>query len=150
MFWLILLIIMIGILGYLRLSFKPFYEVTEAEDLTEPQHLYRLQSQLEVKQVFFDSEVSDYCVVYFAPKRKETVHDHAKMNGILDLAVERFHALDEEEQEAFKGLVIDRMEGNEDIFSRLMNDAEFRELAQDNLGQKLYKVLAQDNVSEAD
>jgi type I restriction enzyme R subunit len=284
-------------------SFKPFYEVTEADVLTEPYHMYRLQGQIEEKQIVFESEANDFCAVYFVPKRKESVHDHAKMNGILDLAVERFKALEDDEQEEFKslcvdfrnmyaflsqvipyqdsdleklytylrflltklprraagpayhledeveleyyrlqkisegsidlgtgegtplkgpsdvgtgqadeekirlsevidilndrfgtdfteadqlffdqieaeakvddslkqaakvnsmsdflqifkksfeGLVIDRMEGNEDIFSRLMSDAEFRDLAQDNLGQKLYRMLAQGVMSEED
>ena len=284
-------------------SFKDYYEVTDAEDLTDPQHMYRLQSQLEEKQIFFSRDVKDFCAVYFASKRKETIHDQAKMNGFLDLALERFKDLDEEEQEefkglcvnfknmyaflsqvipyqdsdleelytyirflltklprrasglaydledeveleyyrlqkisegridlnqgkatalkgagdvgtgqadddeialselidilnerfgtdfteadqlffdqieseakvsddlkqaakvnsmsdflqifkkAFEGLVIDRMEGNEDIFGRLMNDAEFRDLARDNLGQKLYKALAHGNLSEED
>ena len=87
-------------------AFKPFYEVTEAEELTDAQHMYRLQHQIEEKQVFFESEVSDYCNVYFAPKRKESLHDQRKMNGIIDLAVERFNALDEEEQGEFKSLCV--------------------------------------------
>ncbi len=284
-------------------AFKPFYEVTDAEELTDPQHMYRLQSQLEEIQVFFEAEVSQYCAVYFARKRKESIHDQAKMNGIIDLAVERFKALDEDEQDEFKGLcvnfknmyaflsqvipyqdsdleklytyirfmllklprsssgaayhledeveleyyrlqkisegsidlnrgkavplkgssdvgtgnqeddeialselidimneklgtdftqadqlffdqieseakeddklkqaakvnsmsdflqifnkafeslIIDRMEGNDEIFNRLMSDSVARDLAQDNLGQKLYKALAQDNISEED
>ena len=283
-------------------AFKPFYEVTEAEELIDPHHMYRLQGQINEKQVVFESEVNDFCTIYFTPKRKESVHDHAKMNGILDLAVERFKTLDENEQEelkglvfnfrnmyaflsqvipyqdsdlekfytylrflltklprrasgpayhledeveleyyrlqkisegsidlcrgeakplkgpgdvgtgkedyeiplselidilnerfgtdfteadqlffdqieveakddenlqqaakvntmgdflqifkkAFEGLVIDRMEGNEDIFGRLMSDADFRDLAQDNLGQKIYKALAKGSLSEED
>ena len=284
-------------------AFKPFYEVTQAEELTDPQHMYRLQAQIEEKQVVFESEVQQLCAIYFAPKRKESVHDHAKMNGILDLALDRFKALDEIEQEelkglfvnfrnmyaflsqvipyqdsdleklytylrflltklprrasgpayhledeveleyyrlqkrsegridlgrgesqplkgpsdvgtasggddeillselidllnerfgtdfteadqlffdqieseakaddnlkqaakvnsmadflqifkkSFEGLVIDRMEGNEDIFGRLMSDPEFRDLAQDNLGQKIYKILAKETMSEED
>ena len=284
-------------------AFKPFYEATEFDELIDSHHMYRLQGQIEEKQVIFESEINDFCLIYFAPKRKETVHDHAKMNGILDIAVERFKALDENGQEelkglivsfrnmyaflsqvipyqdsdleklytylrflltklprrasgptyhmedeveleyyrlqkisegsidlgrgeadpvkgpsdvgtgqvddeeirlselidilnerfgtdfteadqlffdqiegeakgkeslqqaakvntmgdflqifknAFEGLVIERMEGNEDIFSRLMSDAEFRDLAQDNLGQKIYKALAKDNISEED
>ena len=284
-------------------AFKPFYEVTQAEELVDPQHMYRLQAQIDEKQVVYDNEVSDFCAVYFAPKRKESIHDHAKMNGVLDLTVERFKALDEDEQgelkglfvnfrnmyaflsqvipyqdseleklytylrflltklprraagpayhvedeveleyyrlqkisegsidlsrgkgealkgpsdvgtgkasddeiplseliemlnerfgtdfteadqlffdqieaeaksddslrqaakvntmadfmqifkKMFEGLVIDRMEGNEDIFGRLMSDPEFRDLAQDNLGQKLYRVLAKETMSEED
>ncbi|MBK82910.1 MAG: type I restriction endonuclease subunit R [Gammaproteobacteria bacterium] len=284
-------------------AFKPFYEVTQAEELVDPQQMYRLQAQIDEKQVVYENEVTDFCAVYFAPKRKESVHDHSKMNGLLDLAVERFKALDEDEQEElkglfvnfrnmyaflsqvipyqdsdleklytylrflltklprratgpayhvedeveleyyrlqkisegsidlsrgqsdalkgpsdvgtgkasddeiplselidmlnerfgtdfteadqlffdqieaeaksddnlrqaakvnsmadfmqifkkmFEGLVIDRMEGNEDIFGRLMSDPEFRGLAQDNLGHKLYRVLAKETMSEED
>ena len=88
------------------IAFKPFYEVTKAEELIEPHHMYRLQTQIEEKQVVFESEVQQFCAVYFTPKRKESVHDHATMNGILDLAVERFKSLDEIEQEELKGLFI--------------------------------------------
>lgn len=285
------------------IAFKPYFEETEAEELTDPHHMYRLQGQIEEKQLLRDNEIKDFCSVYFLPKRKESVHDHAKMNGVLDLAVERYKELDENEQDEikglfvnfrnmyaflsqvipyqdsdleklytylrflltklprrpsgpayhleneveleyyrlqkisegsidlhkgeakplkgpsdvgtgqseddeihlselidilnerfgtdfteadqlffdqieaeakgddnlkqaakvnsmsdfldifkkmFEGLVIDRMEGNEDIFGRLMSDPEFRDLAQDNLGQKLYKVLASDSMSEED
>jgi len=284
-------------------AFKPYYEATEAEELTDPHHMYRLQGQIEEKRLLRDTEISDFCTVFFSPKRKESVHDHAKMNAVLDLAVERYKELDESDREEikgllvnfrnmyaflsqvipyqdsdleklytylrfllsklprrasgpayhleneveleyyrlqkisegsidlhrgdalplkgptdvgtgqseddeirlselidilnerfgtdfteadqlffdqieaeakgdeglrqaakvnsmgdfldifkkmFEGLVIDRMEGNEDIFGRLMGDSEFRDLAQDNLGQRLYKVLAKENISEED
>lgn len=284
-------------------AFKPYFEVTEADELTDPQHMYRLQGQIEQKQLIFENEINDFCSIFLADKRKVSVHDHANMNGILDLAVERFKVLDEVEQQelkglcvnfrnmyaflsqvipyqdsdleklytylrflltklprrasglayhledeveleyyrlqkisegsidlgrgrgnplkgpgdvgtgradddeillselidilnerfgtdftaadqlffdqieeeakaddslkqaakvnsmndflqifkkSFEGLVIDRMEGNEDIFGRLMTDAEFRDLAQDNLGQKLYRMLAKDAISEED
>jgi hypothetical protein len=51
-------------------------------------------------------EVNEFAAVYFKPRRKSTVHDHAAMNRILDRAVERFKALDEEKREAFKSLVV--------------------------------------------
>jgi type I restriction enzyme, R subunit len=40
-----------------------------------------------------------------------------------------------------EGLFIDRMEGNEDIFDRLMNDSEFRNLAAIQLMQNVYDRL---------
>ncbi|WP_086982442.1 type I restriction endonuclease subunit R [Vibrio aphrogenes] len=87
-------------------AFKPFYRVTHAEELTDPHHLYRLQTQIDEHQVIHENEVNDFCTVYFAPKRKESVHDHAKMNGIIDLAVDRYLELDEESQADFKGLLV--------------------------------------------
>lgn len=44
-----------------------------------------------------------------------------------------------------EGLFIDRMEGNEDIFDRLMNDAEFRNIAANELMRGVYSRLRDDN-----
>jgi type I restriction enzyme, R subunit len=83
-------------------SFKPYYEVTPVDPLADPHHLYELQHNLLEPAIFFEVEVNDFAAVYFKPRLKETVHDHAKMNGVLDLAVERFKALPQPEQEDFK------------------------------------------------
>ena len=87
-------------------AFKPYYDQTEADDLTDPQHLYRLQHQMEESGVLRDNEIEDFCQVYFLPKRKESSRDHARMNAILDIAVSRFKELPEEEQAGFKGLCV--------------------------------------------
>ncbi len=87
-------------------AFKPYYEQPPAEELTDAQHLYRLQHQLEEAQIIFEEEIQAFCNVYFKPRRKSTVHDHAKMNGVLDKAVARYNDLPEEEQDAFKGLCV--------------------------------------------
>jgi len=87
-------------------AFKPFYKITEAEELTDPHHLYRLQGQIAEHQVIYNNEIDDFCVVYFAAKHKLSVHDHAKMNNVIDLAVERYVELEEEAQDEFKGLLV--------------------------------------------
>lgn len=87
-------------------AFKPYYENTPAEALTDAQHLYRLQHQIEETGLIFEDEIKAFCAVYFKPVRKETLHDHAAMNGILDKAVERFRAQDEEEREQVKALLV--------------------------------------------
>lgn len=87
-------------------AFKPFYEQTPAEELTDAQHLYRLQHQLDEAGIIFEEEIQEFCNVYFKPRRKETVHDHAKMNGVLDKAVMRYNGLPEEEQDDFKSLCV--------------------------------------------
>lgn len=87
-------------------AFKPYYEDTPTEPLTDPQHLYRLQHQIEETGLIFEDEVKAFCAVYFKPRRKETVHDHAQMNGVLDKAVERFKELPEEEREEVKTLLV--------------------------------------------
>jgi type I restriction enzyme R subunit len=87
-------------------AFKPYYEDTPTEPLTDAQHLYRLQHQIEETGLIFEQEVKAFCAVYFKPRRKETVHDHAQMNGILDQAVERFKERPEEEREEAKTLLV--------------------------------------------
>ena len=87
-------------------AFKPYYEDTPVEPLTDAQHLYRLQHQIEETGLIFEEEIKAFCAVYFRPVRKETTHDHAAMNGILDQAVERFKERDEEEREELKALLV--------------------------------------------
>ena len=87
-------------------AFKPYYEDTPTDPLTDAQHLYRLQHQIEETGLIFEEEVKALCAVYFKPRRKETVHDHAQMNGVLDQAVERFKERPEEEREEVKTLLV--------------------------------------------
>ena len=87
-------------------AFKPYYEDTPTEPLTDAQHLYRLQHQIEETGLIFEEEVKAFCAVYFKPRRKETVHDHAQMNGVLDQAVERFKERPEEKREEVKTLLV--------------------------------------------
>lgn len=88
-------------------SFKPYYETTPAEALTDAHHLYRLQSQIMDGQIFYEDEVSEFSAVYFTSKRTESASDHARMNSVLEKAVERFNELEEEEQDEFKKLLVE-------------------------------------------
>ncbi len=83
-------------------AFKPYYEDTPTEPLTDAQNLYRLQHQIEETRLIFQEEVTAFSKVYFKPQRKQTANDHAQMNGILDKAVERFKEREEEEREDIK------------------------------------------------
>lgn len=87
-------------------AFKPYYEDTPTEPLTDAHHLYRLQDQIDESGLVFDEELKAFCIVYFRPRRKETVHDHAQMNGILDQAVERFKEFPEDKREEVKTLLV--------------------------------------------
>ncbi|OGB28321.1 MAG: type I restriction endonuclease subunit R [Burkholderiales bacterium RIFCSPLOWO2_12_FULL_61_40] len=87
-------------------AFKPYYEDTPTDPLTDAQHLYRLHHQIEETGLIYEEEVKAFCAVYFRPRRKETLQDHAAMNGVLDQAVERFKDRDEEEREEVKALLV--------------------------------------------
>jgi type I restriction enzyme R subunit len=87
-------------------SFKPYYTVTQKGDDTDPHTLYRLQHSLQEYQVYTSDEITALCEVWFKNRHESTPGDHKKMNSVLDLAVERFKALHEDEQEEFKGLLV--------------------------------------------
>ena len=87
-------------------AFKPYYEDTPTEALADAQHLYRLHHQIEETSLIFEEEVQAFCAVYFKPLRKESIYDHAAINGILDQAVERFKERDEDAREEVKALLV--------------------------------------------
>jgi type I restriction enzyme R subunit len=70
----------------------------------------------------------------------DQIHEEAKQDDDLKKAA-KVNSLDDFKyvyEKAFDNLVIDRREGNEAIFARLMKDADFRSIAFQNLLHKLY------------
>ncbi|NMC64056.1 MAG: type I restriction endonuclease subunit R [SAR324 cluster bacterium] len=74
-------------------AFQDYYEVTTVGDEADPQQLYVLQGELNASGVYRDSEVEEFCCVFFAPRHQQTPTDHARINALMDIAVERFKAL---------------------------------------------------------
>lgn len=87
----------------IRKSFKDYYETTDMGDLPEAQQLYDLQHKLEKWQIFTRQEVDAYCEVWFTCRKEPTPGDHKFMNATIDIAVERYKDLSEEDQELFQG-----------------------------------------------
>lgn len=81
-------------------SFQPYYELTTVEELTDPNLLFDLKDKLDRKQVYWQSEIENFCNVFF--RKGNTEKDQAKLYAIIDPAVDRFNALKEEEQDEFK------------------------------------------------
>jgi type I restriction enzyme R subunit len=87
-------------------AFKPYYEDTPTEPLTDPQHLYRLQHDIDEAGLVRPDEVKAFCAIYFKPRRKSSVTDHEQMNGVLDLAVQRYQAMEAERQDELKAQLV--------------------------------------------
>lgn len=83
-------------------SFQPYYEQTTVSESADPQHLYELQHLLDSAQVYSQSEVDAFCKVFYAPKAKQTIADHAEMYKLLNPARDRFTALPEKAQDDFR------------------------------------------------
>jgi type I restriction enzyme R subunit len=77
-------------------------------------------------QLFFD-QIAEAAVENETLKTAAKVNSMENFKPVFDLMLE--------------GLFIDRMEGNEDIFDRLMNDPEFRNIAANELLRDVYHRL---------
>ena len=78
----------------------------------------------EADQLFFDQ-------VTAAAERDERVVEAAEANGLANFSAYFGRILDD--------LFIQRMEGNDEIFARVMSDKEFRGVAQDHLAREVYE-----------
>ncbi len=77
-------------------SFQPYYELTSIQENSDPNYLYDLKSEIEKAQVIWESEVNNFCNLYFKSAKSLTVSDQGKLNAFIDPAVERFKQLPEE------------------------------------------------------
>jgi hypothetical protein len=89
-------------------AFKPYYEATDKGDDTDPQQLNTLAHTLANWKIYTEAEVSAWCEIWFRNRLNPTGGEHKKLNGLLDLAIERFKKFGEEEQNLFKGQLVTR------------------------------------------
>ncbi len=78
----------------------------------------------EADQLFFDQ-------IRISAENDETIAEAARANNFANFAAYLDRMLDE--------LFIARMEGNEEIFSRVMTDTDFRSVAHDHLAREIFR-----------
>lgn len=76
--------------------------------------------------------------LFFDQIQQEAIENDDLREAAQDNTEEDFRYVFEK---TFEGLIIDRMDGNEEIFARLMADPDFRQQASDNLLSNIYKAL---------
>jgi type I restriction enzyme, R subunit len=87
-------------------AFKQFYEGATIGEEVEPSRLYELKALLDGSGIYLLEEIERFSEVYFKPKQRQSPNDHRAINAILDLAVDRFRALQrdsDEESELWRG-----------------------------------------------
>lgn len=87
-------------------AFKPYYEVTPMGDEVDPQHLNELANTLAGWKVYTQDEINGWCEIWFRNRMQPTGGEHKQLNAMLDMAVERFIALAEEQQDEFKSQLV--------------------------------------------
>ena len=86
----------------IRDAFAPYYDRTELLETSDPYRLEELKHELDRTQVYHHAEVEAFAQVFYLPQAKQRPGDHARMEAQLQPARDRFSALDEEEQTAFR------------------------------------------------
>ena len=87
----------------IRDAFAPYYDRTELLETSDPYHLEELKHELDGTQVYHHAEVEAFAQVFYLPAAKQRRdRDHPRMQAQLQPARDRFSALDEEEQTAFR------------------------------------------------
>lgn len=84
-------------------SFQPFYESTVVNEEPDPNRLYDIKIRLDEKQIYWQSEIDAFTSLFFRPQFLITPKSQKELNSFIDPAVERFKAIDDDdEQNEFK------------------------------------------------
>jgi type I restriction enzyme, R subunit len=87
-------------------AFRSYYEGAEMGEEVDPARMYQIKGELDASGVYLTEEMQHFCEVYFKPKQRQSAADHRAMNVALDPAVDRFAALqqqNEDEAELWRG-----------------------------------------------
>jgi len=107
----------------------------------------RLSELIDILNERFGTDFTQADQLFFDQIQEEAIESDALQKAAATNSKDDFRYVFEK---AFEGLVIDRMEGNEEIFGKLMSDGEFRKLALEHLLHKVYGALKnpKENVQE--
>lgn len=83
-------------------AFKPYYDTTSLQDVTDPHRMEELKHELDGMRVYTWSEVEAFATVFYRPVPKKEYTDHAELERHLTPAVDRFKGLDQETQDRFR------------------------------------------------
>lgn len=87
-------------------AFKPYYQQTQIDDVTDPNLLYDIEAKLKDYKVYTKEEIDNFSTTYFKPKKMQANKDKGMLNYYIDTARQRFISLTQEEQDEFKSTAV--------------------------------------------
>jgi len=84
----------------IQAAFAPYYDRTLLREATDPNLLYDLQTRLSDFHLYTEDDVASFARIYFNPKATQD-----RLHAALAPMVERFKALDKDDQAQFRGHV---------------------------------------------
>ena len=82
-------------------AFKPYYQATIVEEVTEPNLLYDIQTTLHKYGLYANEDVDRFNDIYFKLKYKKSYNDKVTLNHLIDKAVNKFKQLDDQQKQDF-------------------------------------------------
>ena len=110
-------------------------DVGTGKDRDQEVHLSEL---IDVLNERFGTDFNQADQLFFDQIQEEALADQAIHQAAKVNTLEDFRLVFEK---AFEGLAIDRMEGNEEIFSKLMGDKDFHRIVSENLLHKVFTAV---------
>ena len=86
----------------IKTAFEPYYETTLLSEATDPNLLYEIQTSLGTFPVYAQTDVDDFANVYF-----DGTATQDQLYAVLNLVVERFQELHEDERQDFRSKLTD-------------------------------------------
>jgi type I restriction enzyme R subunit len=117
-------------------AFKQYYDGAVMDEEVDPDRLYDLKDDLDSSGIYLQTEVDEFCRIFFAPKRRQSPGDHNAINAALDQARARFvqfHARDADEADLWRG----KLQAFSNLYSFLSQVIPY----QDSDLEKLYTYL---------
>jgi type I restriction enzyme, R subunit len=97
-------------------AFKPYFDATSLQESSDPALLEQLKHALDGFQVYHWSEVEAFARILYRTPNKQNPADHAHLQRHLQPAVDRFKAMEDEEQ---RGEFRDKLSGYVKVYSFL-------------------------------
>ena len=84
-------------------AFKPYYDKTSLQEVSDPAQLDALKFDLDQMQVYHWDEVEAFAAVFYKTPENQMAVDHAEMERHLQPGVDRFRSIeDEDKRQAFR------------------------------------------------
>jgi len=84
-------------------AFKPYYDTTSLQEVSDPRQLDALKFELDQMQVYHWDEVEAFAKVFYKTPENQKALDHAVMERHMQPAVDRFRNIeDEDKRQAFR------------------------------------------------
>jgi type I restriction enzyme R subunit len=117
-------------------AFKQYFDGAVMGEEVDPDKLYELKDDLDGSGIYLQTEIDEFCRIFFAPKRRQSPGDHKAINVVLDQARARFvqsQVKDTEDAELWRG----KLQAFSNLYSFLSQVIPY----QDSDLEKLYTYL---------